>query len=216
MERYRITPGTEGQLSIFIVMTGISANGNEAGGAVFVEDNAAFHMTGGTVSANKASKGGGICIVDSALQRGIAEYGTEFLMDGGVISGNRAGIGGGIYSFSNGSFLRSGKIINNTATYSGGGLYSEGRSIDGYSTAHLYNAVVTENIAEQGGGLWFCATGMAELYIKDGIGIFDNKAVNTDGKAAGDDLVFRTISGNPRQFNYRDESSGVCISAQSK
>jgi len=40
--------------------TGISANGNEAGGAVFVEDNAAFHMIGGTVSANKASKGGGI------------------------------------------------------------------------------------------------------------------------------------------------------------
>ena len=31
---------------------------------------------------------------------------------------------------------------------------------------------------------------MAELYIKDGIGIFDNKAVNADGKAAGDDLVF--------------------------
>ena len=170
--------------------TGTSANGNEAGGAVFVEDNAAFHMTGGTVSANKASKGGGICIVDSALQKGITEYGTEFLMNGGVISGNRAGIGGGIYSFSNGSILRRGKIINNTATYSGGGLYSEGRSIDGYSTAHLYNTVVTENTAEQGGGLWFCATGMAELYIKDGIGIFDNKAVNADGKAAGDDLVF--------------------------
>ena len=109
--------------------TGISANGNEAGGAVFVEDNAAFHMIGGTVSANKASKGGGICIVDSALQRGTAEYGTEFLMDGGVISGNRAGTGGGIYSFSNGSFLRSGKIINNTATYSGGGLYSEGKAL---------------------------------------------------------------------------------------
>lgn len=170
--------------------TGISANGNEAGGAVFVEDNAEFHMTGGTVSANTASKGGGICIVDSALQRGIAEYGTEFLMDGGVISGNRAGTGGGIYSFSNRSILRRGKIINNTATYSGGGLYSEGRSSDGYSTTHLYNAVVTENTAEQGGGLWFCATGMAELYIKDGIGIFDNKAANTDGKAAGDDLVF--------------------------
>ena len=24
---------------------------------------------------------------------------------------------------------------------------------------------------------------------------------------------FRTISGNPRQFNYRDESAGLCISA---
>ena len=26
-------------------------------------------------------------------------------------------------------------------------------------------------------------------------------------------LFFRTISGNPRQFNYRDESAGVCMSA---
>ena len=26
--------------------------------------------------------------------------------------------------------------------------------------------------------------------------------------------VFRTISGNPRQFNYRDESAGLCVSAQ--
>ena len=26
--------------------------------------------------------------------------------------------------------------------------------------------------------------------------------------------LFRTISGNPRQFNYRDESVGLCVSAQ--
>ena len=26
--------------------------------------------------------------------------------------------------------------------------------------------------------------------------------------------IFRTISGNPRQFNYRDESAGLCVSAQ--
>ena len=26
--------------------------------------------------------------------------------------------------------------------------------------------------------------------------------------------AFRTISGNPRQFNYRDESVGLCVSAQ--
>ena len=30
------------------------------------------------------------------------------------------------------------------------------------------------------------------------------------------DCLFRTKSGNPRQFNYRDESAGVCISAQCK
>ena len=26
--------------------------------------------------------------------------------------------------------------------------------------------------------------------------------------------LFRKISGNPRQFNYRDESAGLCVSAQ--
>ncbi len=29
----------------------------------------------------------------------------------------------------------------------------------------------------------------------------------------GRSSAFRTISGNPRQFNYRDESAGLCISA---
>ena len=29
-------------------------------------------------------------------------------------------------------------------------------------------------------------------------------------------FLIRIISGNPRQFNYRDESAGVCISAQCK
>ena len=47
---------------------------------------------------------------------------------------------------------------------------------------------------------------------------------NADMFAQGTRLVdftvvqerFRIISGNPRQFNYRDESAGVCISAQCK
>ena len=32
-------------------------------------------------------------------------------------------------------------------------------------------------------------------------------------RTSEDDEHFRTISGNPRQFNYRDESAGLCISA---
>lgn len=60
---------------------------------------------------------------------------------------------------------------------------------------HLYNAIVTNNTAQQGGGLWFCATGTTTLNIKDGIGIFENKAVESDDKAAGDDLVF-SVFGN--------------------
>ena len=32
-------------------------------------------------------------------------------------------------------------------------------------------------------------------------------------KLESDTVVFRTVSGNPRQFNYRDESVELCISA---
>ena len=32
--------------------------------------------------------------------------------------------------------------------------------------------------------------------------------------ADANEISFRTISGNPRQFNYRDESAGLCVSAQ--
>ena len=34
------------------------------------------------------------------------------------------------------------------------------------------------------------------------------------GCSAGVLLILRTISGNSRQFNYRDESAGLCVSAQ--
>lgn len=161
-----------------------------AGGTVLVENNASFHMTGGKITDNKSRKGGGVCVIDDGVQNGTTEYGTEFLMDDGTISKNRASNGAGIYSFSNGTVLRGGKITDNKAGVSGGGIYSEGRLNNGYSSTHLYNAVVTNNTAQQGGGLWFCVTGTATLNIKDGIGIFENKADASIEKAAGDDLVF--------------------------
>lgn len=161
-----------------------------AGGTVLVENNASFHMTGGKITDNKSRKGGGVCVIDDGVQNGTTEYGTKFLMDDGTISKNRASNGAGIYSFSNGTVLRGGKITDNKAGVSGGGIYSEGRLNNGYSSTHLYNAVVTNNTAQQGGGLWFCVTGTATLNIKDGIGIFENKADASIEKAAGDDLVF--------------------------
>ena len=37
---------------------------------------------------------------------------------------------------------------------------------------------------------------------------------NASEKTLWQHFDFRTISGNPRQFNYRDESVGLCVSAQ--
>lgn len=169
-------------------------------GAVHVEGNAAFTMTGGAISGNGAAgdgKGGGVCVVDPGVQ-GIGEpMNTAFTMKAadeasarsaataGTISGNTASAGGGIYSYSDSVVLSAGTIEGNTAWNMGGGIYSEGNN-DHYSTLHIQNACVTQNTAsKQGGGMWFCPTGDAKVYVQNGGLIARNSA-----DEAGDDLVF--------------------------
>lgn len=159
-------------------MTGGQISGNrssklEAGpldpsGAVHIEGNAEFTMKGGEIENNVASgngKGGGVCVVDPGCQGG--ETGnTAFTMQGGSISGNSASAGGGVYAYSNGVTLSAGKIEGNTARSMGGGVYSEGNEAHGYSTLRIENALVVDNHADkQGGGMWFCPTGDAKVYV---------------------------------------------------
>lgn len=179
-------------------MTGGQISGNrssklEAGpldpsGAVHIEGNAEFTMKGGEIENNVASgngKGGGVCVVDPGCQ-GSETGNTAFTMQGGSISGNSASAGGGVYAYSNGVTLSAGKIEGNTARSMGGGVYSEGNEAHGYSTLRIENALVVDNHADkQGGGMWFCPTGDAKVYVQDG-GLI---ARNTAGEA-GDDFVF--------------------------
>ena len=181
-------------------MTGGQISGNrssklEAGpydpsGAVHIEGNAEFAMKGGEIKNNVASgngKGGGVCVVDLGCQRGESEMGnTAFTMKGGSISGNSASAGGGVYTYSNDVTLSVGKIEGNTAWSMGGGVYSEGNESLGYSTLHIENALVVDNHADkQGGGMWFCPTRDAKVYVQDGGLIARNTA-----DEAGDDFVF--------------------------
>lgn len=178
-------------------MTGGQISGNRSSrleaaydpsGAVHIEGNAEFTMTGGEIKNNVASgkgKGGGVCVVDPGCQGG-EKGNTAFTMQGGSISGNSASAGGGVYTYSNDVTLSAGEIKGNTAWSMGGGVYSEGNEYLGYSTLHIENALVVDNHADkQGGGMWFCPTGDAKVYVQDG-GLI---ARNTAGKA-GDDFVF--------------------------
>ncbi len=159
-------------------------------GAVHVESNAQFTMIGGTINDNKGVQGGGVCVVDGNLQTGQNEYSTGFLMEGGSITGNVGATGGGIYSYSNGVDLKAGTIANNTAHKMGGGIYSEG-NYDYYSTLHLSNALITENNARLGGGMWFCATGATVVNVTEGAALYSNTASDSaTNKGAGDDFVF--------------------------
>lgn len=181
-------------------MTGGQISGNrssklEAGpydpsGAVHIEGNAEFTMTSGEIKNNVVSgkgkgKGGGVCVVDPGCQGG-EKGNTAFTMQGGSISGNSASAGGGVYTYSNDVTLSAGEIKGNTAWSMGGGVYSEGNEALGYSTLHIENALVVENHAkEQGGGMWFCPTGDAKVYVQNG-GLIARNTAN----GAGDDFVF--------------------------
>ena len=154
-------------------------------GAVFVKYSAEFVLNEGTITGNCAygGAGGGVAVMD---QLPTEEHGTAFTMNGGVISNNTASgyrcDGGGIYSCSNHVSLLGGRIENNSA-YDGGGVYSEGNT-EIYTTLHIQNALITGNTADQGGGLWFCPTGDAKLYMQDGAVIYGNTAAS-----AGDDFA---------------------------
>lgn len=154
-------------------------------GAVFVKYSAEFVLNEGTITGNCAygGAGGGVAVMDELPTE---EHGTAFTMNGGTISNNTASgyrcSGGGIYSCSNHVSLLGGRIENNSA-YDGGGIYSEGNT-DIYTTLHIQNALITGNTADQGGGLWFCPTGDAKLYMQDGAVIYGNTAAS-----AGDDFA---------------------------
>lgn len=154
-------------------------------GAVFVKYSAEFVLNNGTITGNCAhgGAGGGVAVMDELPTE---EHGTAFTMIGGTISNNTASgyrcSGGGIYSCSNHVSLLGGRIENNSA-YDGGGVYSEGNT-DIYTTLHIRNALITGNTADQGGGLWFCPTGDAKLYMQDGAVIYGNTAAS-----AGDDFA---------------------------
>ena len=154
-------------------------------GAVFVKYSAEFVLNNGTIIGNCAhgGAGGGVAVMDELPTE---EHGTAFTMIGGTISNNTASgyrcSGGGIYSCSNHVSLLGGRIENNSA-YDGGGIYSEGNT-EIYTTLHIENALITGNTADQGGGLWFCPTGDAKLYMQDGAVIYGNTAAS-----AGDDFA---------------------------
>lgn len=154
-------------------------------GAVFVKYSAEFVLNNGTITDNCAhgGAGGGVAVMDELPTE---EHCTAFTMYGGTISNNTASgyrcSGGGIYSCSNYVSLLGGRIENNSA-YDGGGVYSEGNT-EIYTTLHIENALITGNTADQGGGLWFCPTGDAKLYMQDGAVIYGNTAAS-----AGDDFA---------------------------
>lgn len=141
---------------------------------------------------NKAGENGGGISVGSR----IVESGNNTLnMTGGVIDGNLAGTsGGGIFVqakyFSGGlgrAYISGGSITNNTmdnsgateSLFGGGGIYVNGATEEYGKNGELYltNALIYNNESQfQGAGYAACPISITNIYVTNGVAIYDNKA----------------------------------------
>jgi hypothetical protein len=133
---------------------------------VYVEGGT-FTMSGGTISGNAASYGGGVDV-----------SGGAFTMSGGTIGGNSASNGGGVY-VSGGTFtMEGGAVGGNSASSFGGGVYVEGGAFT------MSGGTVGDNSASSsgGGGVYVAASG---AFTMSGGTIGGNSAVSTAVSSSG-------------------------------
>jgi hypothetical protein len=170
--------------------TGAVITGNynrESGGAVIVNQNAAFIMEGGEIKGSKAREGGGVDV------RG------TFTMTGGEISGNEAERGGGVRVGDNAIFtLKGGVIKTNTAPDDAGG------GVEVRGTFTMTGGEISGNEAERGGGV---RVGDNAIFTLENGTIKDNTAREGGGVKIDRDAEF-TMKGGEISGNTATEDQG--------
>lgn len=160
------------------------------GGGICAAYGSKVKISGGTISDNKASHGGGLSLgfygVDNNFDRGK----TILTMTGGKFENNAAEkCGGGIFVQGGSDFaqtqsiayIKAGTFTNNTAEkglFAGGAIYVNGwHGDDRYSSGelHLENALIKDNTSKDpGGGYASCPTARTFNRINNGVAIFGN------------------------------------------
>lgn len=143
----------------------ISNNKGTDGGGVYVYFlDCNNNMTGGEISQNTAENGGGVYVYDSDSKR-------TFKISDIKISNNKATNGGGMYVNSKIEMYDNAIISGNKATQKGGGVYASG-------TLKMYGGEISQNIAQSGGGV---AIGSVGLLTMTGGKISQNIAESSGG-----------------------------------
>ena len=167
----------------------------EAGGGICTYMSSTINLSGDAViSGNSATEcGGGISLGSYEPYGGLK---CILNMTGGVIKENKAGsAGGGIFvqtdnqkrdtDGSNIANISAGEILDNEMTglgvedkmFGGGGIYVNGLSQSLQAVLNLKNALITDNEASiAGGGYASCPVSTTNIFEKDGIAIYGNRA----------------------------------------
>ncbi len=111
--------------------------------------------------------------------------------------------------------ILSGSISDNKAMWGGGIDYTFKQT----TVLRLYNALLTDNTASRGGGVWACPTSQLNMYLTFGGAIYDNTAVGTvtyDGVAtgpSGDDIRYEGVDSDIYEYINSDYPSPILSEA---
>ena len=165
----------------FIMSGDASITGNETiisndgwGGGVYITNQCQFTMNGGSISGNKAYKGGGVYVY------GRSDENSMFTMNAGTITQNTSAHGGGVYNRGQ-MEMKGGTISLNTSSVdeaygNGGGIFAESGS-----AFIMSGGTVTENTASRtGGGIYLDTT--AVMKVSGGPKITANVTGGTVGR----------------------------------
>lgn len=175
---------------------------------------------------NKSGENGGGISVGSR----VVESGNNTLnMTGGVIDGNLAGTsGGGIFVqakyFSGGlgrAYISGGSITNNTmdnsgateSLFGGGGIYVNGATEEYGKNGELYltNALIYNNESQfQGAGYAACPITITNIYVTNGVAIYDNKASQGNEIFIYSSMKLGPHSGHP-EYDIADRMLGGAL-----
>lgn len=180
-----------------------------AGGGVYIGDNATMTMTGGTVSNNQSAReGGGISLgwLNRSDNAGIDSYITTFTMNGGTITGNYAVSTGGGLNITAGrqAFINAGYITYNTA------MGQEYQDSSTWVDSGTYTSVFS------GGGIYIDAAQWSNYASERHDGVPGKAVINcvliTQNKANsyGGGIAACATSAN---YVYGDETNGTAIYA---
>ena len=164
-----------------------------------------LRITGGdaTVAGGVADGGGGICVVSATLT-----------LSDSIVTANTAGlVGGGLYLHESEATLISNAILSNTAGASGGGmlLWASSAAIEGNVIAG--NAALGESASWAGGGGVYLHGGSTAGLVNNAI--VDNQVANqggglyVDGSSAR--LMYTTIARNGCTTSVDGRGSGVYL-----
>ncbi len=183
-----------------ITLTDNIIQGNSSslyGGGVLILSGSAFTqgdrtiLRGNTIAGNDAVlNGGGLTYYINPEQH---ENETYCIFEENHIDGNRSEYrGGGMSLYSNDASvefqLRSGTVCDNTAQDWGGGIDF---AFERPAVLRLYRALITENSAWRGGGVWLCPTSQLTMHVTFGGAITGNDALcSAEGWACGDEIRF--------------------------